>query len=180
MKKIITVGLILLMSLAGCSGDKVSRQPTAYLESNTPSDPLQTSETKSFYIPPTRAPLQTSETKSLHLTKTRAPLEICNHDLNIDIPEYEDPEVARVDSIEDVLRYSHISHRMREEIRRIFGKDSLFTEDEKMSHLLSHDYRWSQLVCILVQMEEDDNISTPLYQHLRQRVYQQDPFIDMI
>ncbi|MDR1086892.1 MAG: hypothetical protein LBL16_01375 [Endomicrobium sp.] len=47
--KIVTTGLILLMSLAGCLGDKVSRQATAKLRSGTeglqlpcsPSDPLQ-------------------------------------------------------------------------------------------------------------------------------------------
>jgi hypothetical protein len=54
MTKIVSVCLILLMSLTGCSGDKVSRQPTAKLSSgsednpllsrnNSPSDPLQIS-----------------------------------------------------------------------------------------------------------------------------------------
>jgi hypothetical protein len=159
--KIVTTGLILLMSLAGCSPDKVSRQPTAKLsggyEDNAPSCPKLCSGG-----PEGNLLLSRNNTPS-------EPLQVCSPaaDLHTTDDEEEDETARRAREAEarrqhDLLLVEHIT--------QIYGPASTSTIEEQFYDLENYGYTKFYLTHISVQLILAKKLNTPLYKRLSQKI----------
>jgi hypothetical protein len=157
--KIISALLILLMSLACCSCDKVSRQPTAKLsgghEDNAPSDPLQVCSPAANLTDPEPEP-------------KRDPIPFTSDDLQMKIAEIEARRVAKEQ--EEELRIEREEEwRIMAHIEQIYGKDSTASEEEQWCDIENYGYTPLWLNTIIYMLDEVGKHDTPFYRRVSNR-----------